>query len=232
MRYGIHLLPDAFLLVVLLRMTFVGLAAERCAIFFFLCAWLLNCFVTLFLGQLWPTDSKDYATGFFILSAFAWLAGVPALWLASRSLSRTPSGMAMVIVTLLLAWGGCYFVVENSSMAPLAKLLAVNCWIAVVAGAIFWFASVKMEGPDFYLWRCCGVFFLLFGFGYMFIGIFRPGVWAYVCLVLAATVVWIALAWFIGPHPDHLFNLEKLALVPSVRLRIALAARSQGQRND
>jgi len=228
MRYGINLLPDAFLLIALLRMTYVGLAVQRRAMFFFLCAWLIYCFVTLFLGQLWPAGSPQYALRFFILSAIAWSCGIPALWIASRSLLRTPSGAAMVIVTLLLAAAGSHFALLNASTSPIAKLLAVNCWIAVVAGAIFWFASVKTEGPDLYLWRCCGVFFLLFGFGYLFIGMVRPGVWAYVCLVLAVTVVWIALAWFIGPHPDHLFNLEKLALVPSVRLRIALARQRNG----
>jgi len=36
--------------------------------------------------------------------------------------------------------------------------------------------------------------------------------------------VWIALAWFIDPRHEHLFNLEKLALVPSARLQLALAS--------
>jgi hypothetical protein len=227
MRYGIHLLPDAFLLVALLRMTFVGLATERRAMFFFLCAWLAYSFATLFLAQVWPADSLQYARWFFALSMVAWACGVPALWFASRAAARSLACVAFILLVLTMASLASHFALANSSMVPIAKLLAVNCWIAVVAGAIFWFASTN-EGPDLYVWRCCGVFFLLFGFGYLFIGMFRPGMWAYACLVLAATVVWIALAWFIGPHPDHLFNLEKLALVLAAYRTPALARR----RND
>jgi hypothetical protein len=222
MRYGIHLLPDAFLLVALLRMTFVGLAAERRAIFFFLCAWLVYCFVTLFLGQLWPAGSSQYALRFFILSAAAWACAVPALWLASRVAVRSLAHTAVIMLVVLMASGASRLALENFSMSPIAKLLAIHFQFAVVAGTVFWFASLGAEGPDLYLWRCCGIFFLLFGFGNLAIGMLRPGAWAYACLVLAAAVVWVALAWFIGPHPEHLFNLEKLALVPSARLRLAL----------
>ncbi len=228
MRYGIHLLPDAFLLIALLRMAYVGLAAERPAMFFFLCCWLIYCLMTLFLGQLWPADSKEYTTAFFVLSASAWIAALPALWAASLSATRTFAQTATILLVLVIACGASHFALENSSMSSIAKFLSVNCWVAVVAGAIFWFASVNAEGPDLYLWRCCGVFFLLFGFGYLFIGIFGPGVWAYACLVLTAGVVWIALAWFIGPHHDHLFNLEKLALVPAAYRTPALARRRNG----
>ncbi len=225
MRYGIHLLPDAFLLLALLRMTFVGLATERRAIFFFLCAWLIYCLVALFLGQLWPASSPQYALRFFTLTAIVWSCGLPALWAASLSAARTLSQAATILLVFLVACLASHFALETRGISPIAQLLVINCWIAIVAGAIFWFASVKTHGPDFYLWRCCGVFFLLYGFGYLFIGVLRPGPWAYISLALAATVVWIALAWFIDPNHERLFNLEKLALIPSVRLQMALARR-------
>jgi hypothetical protein len=228
MRYGLHLLPDAFLLIALLRMTYVGLAAQRCAIFFFLCVWLIYSLAALFLSQIWPVSSPQYAHRFFFLSLLAWLCGVPALWIASRTVIQSLGHTVVVLLVLLLASLASHFALLNSSMSPIAKMLAINCWIAVVFASVFWFSSVKAESTDLYLWRCCGVFFLLFGFGYLFIGMFRTGVWAYVCLVLAAAVVWTALAWFIGPHPEHLFNLEKLALVPSLRLRIAIARTRNG----
>jgi len=223
MRYGIHLLPDAFLLVALLRMAFLGLAAQRPAMFFFLCVWLAYCFTTLFLGQVWPADSHSYALAFFILTAFAWAAGLPALWGASLSATRTFTQAATILLVFVIACSASHFALETSAASPIAQLLAVNCWIAVVVGVIFWFASVKTEGPDLYLWRCCCVFFLLYGFGYLAIGILRPSAWAYICLALAATAVWIALAWFIDPNHEHLFNLEKLALVPTSSFRKAFA---------
>jgi hypothetical protein len=220
MRYGLHLLPDAFLLLALLRMTFVGLAAQRRAMFFFLCAWLIYSFAALFLGQVWKVDSPQYALRFFFLSLLTWLCGIPALWIASRTVIRSLPHAAVVLFVLLAASLASHFAMANSSMSPIAKLLATNCWIAVIFASVFWFASVGAESPDLYLWRCSGVFFLLFGFGYLFIGMLRPGAWAYVCLVLAATVVWVALAWYIEPNRERLFNPEKLALVPAFRLRI------------
>lgn len=227
MRYGIHLLPDAFLLIALLRMTFVGLAVERRAIFFFLCAWLVYSFVALFLGQIWPTDTREYAVRFLAFSAAAWCCATPALWIASRAAARSLAHTAVILLVALMASGAARLALSTSTTTTLAKLLALNYWIAVVAGTIFWFASVKAESPDLYLWRCCGVFFLVYGFGYLFIGMLRPGAWAYVSLVLSVTIVWIALAWFLGPHPERLFNPEKLALVPSTQ-RMALARQKNG----
>jgi hypothetical protein len=221
MRYGIHLLPDAFLLVALLRMTYVGLASERRAIFFFLCAWLAYSFLALFLSQVWPAASPQYAVRFFVLSLATWLCGLPALWLASKAAVRSLPHTAAILLVLLMASGASRLALANSLMAPIAKMLAVNCWIAVIFASIFWFASVKAESPDLYLWRCCAVFFLVYGFGYLFIGVLRPGMWAYIGLILAATVVWIALAWLIGPRHEHLFNPEKLALIPPTRTRMA-----------
>jgi hypothetical protein len=228
MRYGLHLLPDAFLLIALLRMTYVGLAAQRRAMFFFLCVWLIYSLAALFLSQIWPVNSPQYAHRFFFLSLLAWLCGAPALWIASRTVIQSFWHTVVVLLVLLLASLASHFALLNSLMSPIAKMLASNCWIAVVFASVFWFASVGAESPDLYLWRCCGVFFLLFGFGYLFIGMLRPGVWAYVCLVLAAAVVWTALAWFIGPHPEHLFNLEKLALAPAAFRIPALARRRNG----
>lgn len=228
MRYGLHLLPDAFLLIALLRMTYVGLATERRAIFFFLCAWLAYSFVALFLGQIWPIGTHEYTVRFLMLSAATWLCGMPAIWLASRAAARSLAHAGIILLVLLMASGAARFALATGSSSPLGKLLALNCWIAVVAGTIFYFASVKAEGPDLYLWRCCGAFFLLYGFGYLSIWMLRPGAWAYACLVLAVAIVWIALAWFIGPHPDRLFNLEKLAIVPAAYRAPSLARRARG----
>jgi hypothetical protein len=211
MRYGLQLLPDAFLLVALLRMTFVGLAAQRRAMFFFLCVWLVFSVVTLFLGQIWPVGSHAYALRFFLLLLPTWLCAGPALWQASRQMSARHLVVAAAVTVMAMA--ASHFALENSSLSSIAKLLAMNCWAAVVVGSSFFFASMRTEGADLYLWRCSGIFFLLFGFGYLLIGMVRPGEWAMRVFILAGAAAWCALAYFIGPRPEHLFNLEKLGII-------------------
>jgi hypothetical protein len=211
MRYGLLLLPDLFLLVALLRMTRWGMAAQRREMFFFLCAWLVYSFVLLFLGQLWPIGSYAYNLRFFLLSLPAWLCAAPALWIASR---RFTLGYAVTAICVCaMAVIASRFVVLNLSMSPTAKLLALNCWASIVVGSIFLMASRGAEGTDLYLWRCCGIFFLLFGYGYLAIGLAQPGEWAMRVFVLAGAAVWCALAYYIGPRPEHLFNLEKLGVI-------------------
>lgn len=221
MRYTLQLLPDALLLLALLRMTFVGLAGQRRAMFVFLLAWLIYSFLLLFLGQIWPVSARSYVLWFFLLSIPAWLCATPALWIASRRLSTWHA--IFILLILWIAAQGSRLALLNASMSWTAKLLVINCWIAGIAGAIFFFASVRAESPDLYLWRCTGIFLLLFGFGYLLIGMVRPGPWAQAVFVIAGAAVWFALAWLIGPRPEHLVNPEKLATVSSFRPGVAVA---------
>ncbi|HLZ92958.1 MAG TPA: hypothetical protein VKQ28_14690 [Candidatus Acidoferrum sp.] len=228
MRYGLHLLPNAFLLIALLRMTLVGMAGQRCAMFFFLCVWLIFSVSALFLGQVWPIESREYAVRFFILLLPTWLCSAPALWIASRRLAF--SHLATAAAVLLMAMAACRFAVLNASMSPIAKLLAMNCWAAVVVGTNFLLASAAAEGADLYLWRCCGMFFLIFGFGYLAIGMVRPGEWAMRIFILAGAATWCALAYFIGPRPEHLFNLDKLGVIWPLAKLFGIAIPLGGQR--
>lgn len=214
MRYGLLLLPNAFLLVALLRMTFVGMATQRTSMFFFLCIWLLYSFVALFLGQIWPIGTHAYNVRFFWLSLPAWLCASPALWIASRRL--TSGRAATVLCVFAMAVAASRFAMLNASMSSTAKLLSINCFAAVVAGSIFALASLAAEGADRTLWCCTGIFFLIYGFGYLAIGMAQPGQWAMHVFILAGAAAWWALFYFIGPRPEHLFTLEKLGIIWSV----------------
>src|SRR6266404_2704800 len=135
MRYGLDLLPNLVLLVALLRMAFVGMASQRTSMFFFLCAWLVYSLVTLFMGQIWLDYSHAYNVAFFSFSLPAWLCAIPALWIASRRLS---CGNAVIVLCVFaMAAAASRFAMLNSSMIWTAKLLSINCWVAIVAGSIF-----------------------------------------------------------------------------------------------
>jgi len=228
MRYAIHLVPDALLLVVLLRMTFVGLIFERRAMFIFLSAWLIYSLALLFLAQIISADSPTYVSTIAISSVAVWIISLPAMLQVTRALNRSFFQSICALAIIVVAYASIRLIRANPGFDDLAKFLAINCWISAVYGAMFLFASVHAENPDRVLWRGCGAFFLLYGFGYLLIGIYRPGGWAYPALVLSAGLVWLAMAWYIGPHPDHLFNLEKLALVPAAFRIPAVLRRNHG----
>lgn len=220
MRYGLDLLPNLMLLVALLRMARVGMATTRPASFFFfsLCVWFVYSLVTLFLGQIWEDGTRAYQIAFLSCSVPAWLCAAPALWIASRRLSL--GSAIFVLVILAMAAGAARLAMLNSLMVGMAKLLAINYWVAVVAGTVLVLAAQRVEGAYATLWRCCGIFFLLFGFVCLAFGILRLDEqafhYAYIGFVLSVTVVWFALAYFIGPRPEHLFTLEKLGIIWSV----------------
>jgi len=226
-RYGIHLLPDAFLLVALLRMTFVGLAAQRRAMFFFLAAWLAYSVAQLFLAQVFPTSSHEYALAFFYSTIAIWATSLPALYFASLHLGSLHRAIALALLAISLA--GVRLVMLTAGFTPVAKILAVNCWVAAATGAIFLFASAGAQNPDLILWRGAGAFFAFYGFGYLLIGCLRLNGWAYAAFVLSGAFAWAALAWFIGPTPDHLFNLEKLGIILPLR---TVAAFIERRRDD
>ncbi|MBZ5702132.1 MAG: hypothetical protein LAN84_09815 [Acidobacteriia bacterium] len=226
MRYGLHLLPDAFLLLALLRMTFVHLHTERRAMFFFLASWLVYSLLTLFLAQVHPAGSPEYAAVFAWLTIAAWTYGAPAIWLASSRVARSAGYSIATAAVLFLAILSVKFIFENAALGATGRILALNSWAAVLAGAIFLFASVGAQAPDRLLWLAAGIFFLVYGFGYIFIGMLRPGAWAYPALVLVLSAVWLALAWRVGANPEHLFNLEKLGWIPALLPRAQVLARA------
>jgi len=219
MRYGLHLLPDVFLLLALLRMTFVHLHRERPAMFFFLAAWLVYSLLTLFLAQVHPVGSPEYILCFAWLTAGAWVCAGPAIWLASARIFRAPVFPLAIALLLWLASTAVLHIFENTGPGAAGKILALNAWTAVVAGAIFIFASMGAEAPDRLLWRAAGIFFVVYGYGYIFIGMLRPGAWAYPALVLILAAVWFALAWRVGANGEQLFNLEKLGWIPEMMPR-------------
>jgi len=219
MRYGLHLLPDAFLLLALLRMTFVHLHHERPAMFFFLAAWLVYSLLALFLAQVHPVNSPAYIFWFTWLTLAAWIYGAPAIWVASARIFRAPVFPLAIALLLCLAAAAVLHIFENTGPGAAGKILTLNCWAAVIAGAIFIFASVGAEAPDRLLWRAAGIFFIVYGYGYIFIGMLRPGAWAYPALVLILAAVWFALAWRVGANGEQLFNLEKLGWIPELMPR-------------
>jgi len=213
MRYALHLLPSGLLLIALLRMTFVGLAIERRAVFGFLLAWLTYSLLLLFCAQIWPADSPEYLRAFVIASASVWPLAGPALHQAAGRLAQSAWHSAAALAVVALSIAGARYAMVNSSFAGAAKALAVNCFVAAIVGAVFALAAGRAEGPDRVLWGCAGAFFLTYGYGYLLTGILRPRSWAYLAFVFAGSAAWFALAWFIGPHPDVLFNLEKLGII-------------------
>lgn len=226
MRYGLHLLPDAFLLLALLRMTFVHLHTERRAMFFFLASWLVYSLVALFLAQVHPAGSPMYAAGFAWMTIVVWACGAPAIWLASSRIIRSTIYPLAVAIVLFLAAASVQYIFENAALGATGRILALNSWAAVLAGAIFLFASVGAQAPDRLLWLAAGIFFTVYGFGYIFIGMLRPGAWAYPALVLLLSGVWLALAWRVGANPEQLFNLEKLGWIPALLPRAEVLART------
>lgn len=213
MRYGLYLLPDAFLLLALLRMTLVHLYSERRAMFCFLVAWLVYCLLALFAGQVHKIDSPEFARIFAVLTVLAWIAGVPAIWLASRRVSESRVDILAVIVVLVIAALAAKLIFANVAFNFVAKTIALHCWACVIAGTVFVLAARHAESPDRLLWRATAAFFLLYGFIYIAIGVARSGAWAYSTLALLTCVPWFVLAWYVGPHPDHLFTLEKLGII-------------------
>ena len=226
MRYGLHLLPDAFLLLALLRMTFVHLHAERRAMFFFLASWLVYSLVALFLAQVHPAGSREYAAGFAWLTIVAWACGAPAIWLASSRVARSAGYSLAAAAVLFLAALSVKFIFGNVALGDTGKILALNSWAAVLAGTVFLFASVHAQAPDKLLWCAAGTFFALYGYGYIFIGMARPGAWAYPALVLLLSAVWLVLAWRVGANPEHIFNLEKLGWIPALLPRAEVLTRT------
>lgn len=226
MRYGLHLLPDALLLIALLRMTGVHLHSERREMFGFLSAWLAYSLFLLFVGQVREQNSHAYFLVFIVVTAFVWTTALPALWRPSVAVIYSPWRAGLACISLVAAALLLDIVMRHATDIRVAELLGFNCWIAAVTGAIFLLASIGAEDPDRILWRGAGAFFLVYGFGYLLVGVARGGAWAYTALVLAASCCWFAFAWFIGPHPEHVFNLEKLALAPAAFRFIPRLARS------
>lgn len=226
MRYAICLAQDVLLLIVLLRMTYLGLHAQRRLMFLFLCAWFVACVAGLFCAQVMDIASPRYAAIFFSCSAAAWVCGIPEVSRASFALARSAWQAAAVAGVLLMAIAACYFAVRNSAMRGLARDLALNYWIAMVFGATFTLAATEAapESPDRLLWRAAGAFFLIFGFGHLAVGALRLGAWSYAATAAAGCAVWLALAFYLTPNHEQLFNLEKLGLVSSAYYQRAAAS--------
>lgn len=228
MRYAICLAPDVLLLIALLRMTYVGLHAERRWMFFFLCVWLAYSTITLFLSQIWEASSASYMEAFLALSACAWLCGAPALLAASHRLSQHFWQSCSVGAIVLIAALASRYALLNHGMSPLSKLLVLNAWLAAIFGSVFVLASTGAESPEALLWRCAGAFFLLFGFGYLAIGALELRKWSYPALVILASLAWLALALFVKPTHERIFNHEKLAFSSAAYLTPIASRRSRG----
>src|SRR5690349_1111542 len=89
MRYAICLAQDVLLLIVLLRITYLGLHAQRRLMFLFLCAWFVACVAGLFCAQVMDISSPRYAAIFFSCSAAAWACGIPEISRASFVVARS-----------------------------------------------------------------------------------------------------------------------------------------------
>lgn len=228
MRYAVCLAPDVLLLIALLRMTYVGLHAERRWMFFFLCAWLAYSTITLFLIQIWEAGSANYMEAFLALSAGAWLCGAPALLAASHRLSQHFWQSCSVGAIVLIAALASRYALLSHGVSPLAKLLVLNAWLAVIFGSVFLLASSGAGNPDALLWRCAGAFFLIFGFGYLTIGALELGRWSYPAVVILASLAWLALALFVKPTHECIFNHEKLAFASAAYLTPVTSRRSRG----
>lgn len=196
MSDALYLLPDAALALVLARMRLVKLDRARPDLFIFLYAWLLYSLATLYSNA--PT-----------LHFAVWLFAAAPLARASLRVvgENSPRALLAFAFPLPAALG-------LRALGNAAAELAAGCIAASITGGIFLLASLATRHSplvtDVILWRGAGAYFLLFGVVLPLPALLAPEF--YPLLLLASAAVWLALAWFIRPTPDLLFNLEKLAI--------------------
>jgi hypothetical protein len=213
------LLPDLALFLVLYRMAGVGLHRTRTGMFVFLSAWLLFSVALVIVSSPSPVHTVLFARIFrFGLLACSMICA-PALLSAADRIDRLPRDWRIAVAPILIF----SFVIILNIHSWTTKPFYLCAWVAVV----FLIASFGAGEPDATLWRGVGAFLLVFGVGSLLVYRFR-GSSAYDWVIIAGSLVWIALALSIDRTPDAIINPEKLALVPMARLAFGMLRGARG----
>jgi hypothetical protein len=206
----LYLLPNLALFLVLYKMTGVKLHAERPALFVFFSAWLLYSLINVLATAWAATNTPAFARFYFWSSIAVWLSGAVALAAPTSAILARPWLSALVPAALLAAGLLIRALLARLPGDASALALAITCFLAVAAGAVFFLASYAAGATDIVLWRGAGSFFLLFGFGLLTARLLGKSEAANTPVILACTLIWLALAWQVAPRPDALWNLERL----------------------
>jgi hypothetical protein len=219
----IYLAPDAALLFVLMRMAGVKLAGERPAFFIFLCAWWAFSITSLLMAQRWAPGSPLYVKWFAYLTLATWACGVWPLVRAAERIPLPSYRCMLIFIAIGLAAFAAERIFARAGHSVSVSTQVASCWIAVVVGAVFLCAAWKAEQPDVTLWTGAGAYFVIYGGGILLAGQWRGGRALFPIVAAAGALAWAALAYYVGPHPDHLFNVDKLALLPIARRAYGIA---------
>jgi hypothetical protein len=224
----IYLAPDAALLFVLMRMAGVRLAGERPAFFVFLCAWWAFSITSMVMAQRWAPGSPLYVKWFAYLTLATWAFAALPLFRAARRIPLPSYRCILIFLAIGLAAFAAERIFARADHSVSVSTQVASCWIAVVVGAVFLCAAWKAEQPDVALWTGAGAYFVIYGGGILLAGQWPGGRALFPAIAGAATLTWLALAYYIGPHADHLFNVDKLALLPFARRVFGIARSSLG----
>lgn len=215
MKYWPIVVPNAALFILLCRMAAAGLAAARPAVFAFLCIWLIFSLGTLIAGQTADPSGAGYANFYLAGLTLSGVALAPALWRASIVAVGHPAWCIVLAVTgLSLSFTLGLNLVRLTGPTPGWRALIATMFGSLAAAAIFFCAAMHAAAPDRLLWQGLGWYLLIFGAGTAVARLEGRTHAAYFLVAALATLVWLVLAWRIGPHPDVLISLEKLALIP------------------
>lgn len=221
MNLALYFAPDAALLLLLLRMIFVGAERSAWREFLFLNAWFFYSLLTL--------HSSFPAWGHLAVWTFAAplaASSTTGLLSASRPPSTQKIFVAGTALSLVAAsalgaaavarWGAS----STSSGAARFALLGALFAIALGCALLVSFFLTRPLRP-----LRCGIGIYLFAFyGGALLG------FPVALLAILSTAAWLATAFFIAPRGDLLFNLEKLAVVFPLRASAPSACPQNGRR--
>jgi len=111
---------------------------------------------------------------------------------------------------------------ERSGDGSIAGVLGLTLWTPAFSGAIFICTSFHLDDPDQLLWRYVRVYFLTFAGGTL-LGWESGDYGFFLFAALFETAVWLVLDFALGPTPDALINIGKLAPTSFARAGFGLA---------
>ncbi len=225
MKTFLYFLPNAALFFVLLRMAEMKLYRPdgRPGIFWFLAAWLVYSGANILARAAHATHTTEFARFYFWSSIIVLaLVALPLSRPLARLLLDSPWLALLVPVAAFFAALLIHRLYLRGILArPGTAALALTCFLAVMAGAIFFLASFGVSRGfgtafllDLILWRGLGLYLLAFGYGLLAARLWGRNESANAWPLFACTLVWIGLFVALAPTPDALVARERLAFAP------------------